>query len=249
MNRSTTGRPTGRPTAVVSWSSGKDAAWALHEVRRRDEVEVVGLLTTVTAAFDRVSMHGVRRSVLELQAAAAGLPLLPVEIPYPCPNPVYERAMARAVDRLRAEGVDRIVFGDLYLEDVRRYREERLRDTGIDPMFPLWGRPTAELAATMVAGGLRATLVAVDPRHLGREFAGRSFDRALLRDLPAGVDPCGENGEFHTCVTAGPMFDGPIPVTRGEVVERDGFVFADLVPSAPAADRETLDPTRAWRER
>jgi len=222
-----------RPRAVVSWSTGKDAAWALAEVRRSSSLDVVGLLTTVTAEFDRVSMHGVRRSVLDLQAKAAGLPVLGVEIPHPCPNPVYERAMARAVDQLRAAGVARIVFGDLYLEDVRRYREDRLRETGLEPLFPLWGRPTRPLAEEMIAGGLRATVVTVDPRVLPREFAGREFDRQFLSDLPDGVDPCGENGEFHTCVTAGPMFAGPLPVRTGRVVERDGFVFVDVVPEPP----------------
>lgn len=222
-----------RPRAVVSWSTGKDAAWALAEVRRSSSLDVVGLLTTVTAEFDRVSMHGVRRSVLELQAKAAGLPVLGVEIPHRCPNPVYERAMVRAVDLLRAAGVARIVFGDLYLEDVRRYREDRLRETGLEPLFPLWGRPTRPLAEEMIAGGLRATVVTVDPRVLPREFAGREFDRQFLSDLPDGVDPCGENGEFHTCVTAGPMFAGPLPVRTGRVVERDGFVFVDVVPEPP----------------
>ncbi|HTW55231.1 MAG TPA: ATP-binding protein [Thermoplasmata archaeon] len=221
----------GRPRAVVSWSTGKDCAWALAAVRAEGALDVVGLLTTVTETFGRVSMHGVRESVLDLQAAAAGLPVLKVPIPFPCPNAVYEAAMGRAVAALRADGVSHVVFGDLFLEDVRAYREERLRGTGLSPVFPLWGRPTRALAEEMIAGGLRATLVAVDPRKLDRSFAGRPFDAALLRDLPADVDPCGERGEFHSCATAGPMFSAPIRVAPGPVVDRDGFAFADLVPA------------------
>jgi uncharacterized protein (TIGR00290 family) len=219
-----------RPRVVVSWSTGKDAAWSLCELRRQEQVQVVGLLTTVTTEFDRVSMHGVRRSVLELQARALGLPVYRVEIPSPCPNEKYDRAMSRALATLREKGIEQIAFGDLFLEDIRRYREERLRGTGVEPIFPLWGRPTGPLAEDMVAGGLRATIVALDPRKLTRGFCGRAFDASFLRDLPPGIDPCGENGEFHTCVTAGPMWDRPLPVRTGEIVERDGFVFADVVP-------------------
>jgi len=217
-----------RPKAFVSWSSGKDAAFALHEARRAGEIDIVGLLTTVTSNFGRVSMHGVREAVLDAQARAVGLPLLKVEIPFPCPNETYERAMAAAVANLRRQNVTRMVFGDLFLEDVRAYREERLRGTGIEPVFPLWGRPTGALAREMIDAGLDTRLVALDPRKLSREFAGRRFDRRLLDELPADVDPCGERGEFHTCVVAGPMFASPLPVVPGEVVERDGFVFADL---------------------
>ncbi len=217
-----------RPKAIVSWSSGKDSAYALWEVLRRGEIEVVGLLTTVTDAFDRVSMHGVREEVLRAQAAAVGLPLHVVRIPYPCPNAVYEERMAAIVHQLRAEGVARMVFGDLFLEDIRSYREDRLRGTGIEPVFPLWGRPTAALAREMIDAGMVAHLVAIDPRVLPSRFAGRRFDRDLLADLPSTVDPCGERGEFHTCVSAGPMLRAPIPVEPGPVVERDGFVFADL---------------------
>jgi uncharacterized protein (TIGR00290 family) len=217
-----------RPRAFVSWSSGKDAAFALHAVRTAGELDVIGLLTTVTTNFSRVSMHGVRESVLEAQARAVGLPLLKVEIPWPCPNETYERAMAVAVARLRELNVTRMVFGDLFLEDVRAYREERLRGTGIDPVFPLWGRPTNTLALEMIDAGLDTRIVALDPRKLSREFAGRRFDRPLLDAFPREVDPCGERGEFHTCVVAGPMFSAPVPVVPGEVVERDGFVFADL---------------------
>jgi len=217
-----------RPKAVVSWSSGKDSAYSLHEVRRAGELEVVGLLTTVTQKFSRVSMHGVRESVLDAQARAAGLPLYKVEIPSPCPNEVYERSMASMIARLRAQGVSRVVFGDLFLQDIRDYREEKFRGTGIEPVFPLWGRPTDRLARELIASGLRAYLVALDPKKLAPAFAGREFDTSLLADLPPEVDPCGERGEFHTCVVAGPMFDAPIRVIPGEVVHRDGFVFADL---------------------
>jgi uncharacterized protein (TIGR00290 family) len=221
------------PRAFVSWSSGKDAAFALHEVRRAGEIDVVGLLTTVTTNFARVSMHGVRESVLQAQARAVGLPLHTVEIPWPCPNATYERAMRGAIARLRDLDVTRMVFGDLFLEDVRAYREERLRSTGIEPVFPLWGRPTRPLAHAMIDAGLDARLVALDPRKIPRRFAGHRFDRELLDHLPAEIDPCGERGEFHTCVVAGPMFSAPIPVVPGEVVEREGFVFADLALAEP----------------
>jgi uncharacterized protein (TIGR00290 family) len=213
---------------VVSWSSGKDGAFALHKVRQAGALRVVGLLTTVTETYGRVSMHGVRESVLDDQARAAGLPLFKVPIPSPCPNEVYERAMGAMVTRLRSEGVRHIIFGDLFLEDIRAYREEKLEGSGISPVFPLWGRPTGRLAEEMIDAGLRARIVALDPRRLSPSFAGREFDRPLLAELPADVDPCGERGEFHTCVTDGPMFDRPVPVVAGEVVQRDGFVFADL---------------------
>lgn len=222
-----TGRP--KPRAFVSWSSGKDAAFALHEVRQAREVDVVGLLTTVTSNFARVSMHGVREDLLEAQARAVGLPLIKVEIPWPCANETYERAMTVVTARLRDLEVTRMVFGDLFLEDVRAYREDRLRGTGIEPIFPLWGRPTPALARATIDAGLDTRIVALDPRKLPRQFAGRRFDRDLLDQLPPEVDPCGERGEFHTCVVAGPMFSAPIPVVPGEVVEREGFVFADLV--------------------
>ena len=225
-----------RPRTVLSWSSGKDAAFALHEIRTAGNHEVVGLLTTVTRAFNRVSMHGVREELLEAQARAAGLPLVKVEIPSPCPNEVYEKAMGEAVTRLRQDGVEVIVFGDLFLEDVRKYRESRMKDTGIRPEFPLWGRPTDALARAMISSGLKATLVCVDPKKLPSRFAGRPFDLALLEELPPNVDPCGERGEFHTFVSAGPMFDHEIQVTPGVVVERDGFVFADLLPARGIAN-------------
>ncbi|HUI38424.1 MAG TPA: ATP-binding protein, partial [Thermoplasmata archaeon] len=188
--------------------------------------------------YDRISMHGVRRAVLDLQARAAELPLTVVEIPAACPNEVYERSMASALAALRRDGVERVVFGDLFLEEIRAYRVEHLRGTGIAPMFPLWGRPTDRLAREMIRLGIRAHVVCVDPRRLGAQFAGRSFDETFLRDLPAGVDPCGENGEFHTCVVAGPFFrGGPLSLEVGPVVERDGFVFADLRPPGGAGRR------------
>ena len=218
-----------RPRALLSWSSGKDAAWALHVLRQAEEVEVVGLLTTLNAEFDRVAMHAVRRTLLEAQAASAGLPLLPVPLPWPCSNTDYEAAMAAALKEAQEGwGVTQIAFGDLYLEDVRAYRERQLEGTGLTPIFPLWGRPTRALAEEMVVGGLRARLTCIDPRRLPEKFAGRAFDQDLLADLPPDVDPCGEGGEFHTFACAGPMFSRPIPVTPGEVVTRDGFVFADF---------------------
>jgi uncharacterized protein (TIGR00290 family) len=215
---------------ALAWSSGKDSAWTLHTLPRDPRFTVVGLLTTVNAAHDRVAMHAVRRRLLQAQAEAAGLPLEVVEIPYPCPNETYEAAMAEAVSRLAASGVEGIAFGDLFLEDVRRYRERQMADTGLELVFPLWGRATAGLALEMIEGGLQARLTCVDPRVLPASFAGRSFDRTLLDDLPPGVDPCGEHGEFHTFAWDGPMFARPVHCEPGEVVERDGFVFADLLP-------------------
>jgi uncharacterized protein (TIGR00290 family) len=218
--------------AWLAWSSGKDSAWSLHVVRERRQLNVVALLTTVNQTHDRVAMHAVRKSLLEKQAAAAGLPLRVVPIPSPCPNQEYERAMAVAMSRAQSEGVTHVIFGDLFLEDVRRYREENLAKCGMTPEFPLWGVPTRQLAEEMIAGGLRSYITCVDPRKLDKSFAGREWNRALLRDLPPSVDPCGENGEFHTFASAGPMFRMPIAVERGEVVERDGFVFADLLGGA-----------------
>ncbi len=219
-----------KPKALLAWSSGKDSAWALHVLRQRDEVEVVGLLTTINAAADRVAMHAVRSELLRAQADAAGLPLWPVPIPSPCSNDEYEAAMAAAVGRARDAGVSVMAFGDLYLEDVRRYREDNLRGSGIEPLFPLWGIPTDTLSVRMLAAGLRARLTCVDPRTLDARFAGREYDAVLLAELPPSVDPCGENGEFHTFAYDGPMFTHPVALRAGEVVTRDGFVFADLVP-------------------
>jgi len=218
-----------KPKALLAWSSGKDSAWSLHVLRAQAEVEVVGLLTTINEAFDRVAMHAVRSALLRAQAEAVGLPLWPVAIPWPCSNTDYEAAMSAVLARAQADGVTAVAFGDLFLEDIRRYREAQLRPTGLRPLFPLWGRPTAPLAAEMVAGGLRARLTCVDPKALDPRFAGRDFDAALLGELPPSVDPCGERGEFHTFAYDGPMFARPIPIQAGEVVARDGFVFADLL--------------------
>ncbi len=220
-----------RPRALVAWSSGKDSAWALHELRRAGEVEVAGLLTTITDPFARVSMHAVREQLLDRQAAALGLPCRKVRIPWPCPNERYEREMGRALAEARADGITHAVFGDLFLQDIRAYREAQLAGTGVAPLFPLWGRDTARLAREMIDGGLRAVLTCVDPRHVSRALAGRAFDTALLAELPAGVDPCGENGEFHSFAWAGPMFASPVAIAPGEIVDRDGFTFADVLPA------------------
>ncbi len=215
---------------LLSWSSGKDSAWSLHVLRQEVGLEVVGLLTTVNEAFGRVAMHAVREELLEVQARTAGLPLWRVPLPHPCSNAEYELRMRRLVEHAFAEGIRAVAFGDLFLEDIRRYRERQLAGTGIAPLFPLWGRPTRELAQTMVEAGLRARLTCVDPKQLNRRFAGRIFDADLLVELPTEVDPCGERGEFHTFAYAGPMFSAPISVVPGEITERDGFVFADLRP-------------------
>lgn len=214
----------------MSWSSGKDSALALHEARIAGEVDIVGLLTTVNSNADRVAMHAVRRTLLQAQADSLRLPLHVVELPWPCPNAVYEEQMSAAIDAARADGVERMVFGDLFLPDVRQYREEMLAGTGIEPVFPLWRRPTAQLAHEMIDVGIRAVLTCVDPRQASPELVGRWFDKQLLEDLPDSVDPCGENGEFHTFVSDGPGFAYPLDIEVGEVVERDGFVFADVVP-------------------
>ena len=213
---------------LISWSSGKDSAWALHVLRHDPEIEICGLLTTINAEFQRVAMHATRCSVLEAQARAVGLPLWPVPLPWPCSNETYEIRMSEVCTRAVAERIDGVAFGDLYLEDVRAYREKQLAATGLEPLFPLWGMPTAELAREMIAGGLRARLTCVDPRVLPAAFAGREFDEAFLRDLPPPVDPCAERGEFHTCACAGPMFAEPLSLVPGEVVSRDRFVFADF---------------------
>ncbi len=216
---------------LVSWSSGKDSAWTLYTLQREHGIEVAALMTTVNQAFARVAMHGVRRELVEAQARAAGLPLWEVSLPWPCSNAEYEAAMQAACARARAEGIDAVAFGDLYLADVRRYREERLQGTGLEPLFPLWGRPTDELARAMIAAGLRARLVCLDPKAIPPTFAGREFDQSLFRDLPPGADPCGERGEFHSFVYAGPMFRETVKIITGETVARDGFVFTDLLPS------------------
>jgi uncharacterized protein (TIGR00290 family) len=225
------------PRLLLSWSSGKDSAWALHRLRQSGAYSIAGLLTTLNSAFDRVAMHSTRRALVEAQAHAAGLPLVAVPLPWPCSNLDYEARMREACAAAVASHTEFMAFGDLFLEDVRRYREEHLAGTGLEPVFPVWGLDTRRLAEEMIDNGLRARLVCVDPRRLPAEFAGREFDADLLRDLPQGVDPCGENGEFHTFVYAGPMFREPIPIEAGDVVERDGFFFADvrLAEPAPAA--------------
>jgi uncharacterized protein (TIGR00290 family) len=217
-------------TIVLSWSGGKDSALSLWTLRREQQIEPVALMTTVTDEYARISMHGVRRELLQAQGRATGLPVLEVEIPPVCSNDVYERRMAQALGSREIEGAEEIAFGDLFLEDIRAYREERLSQVGKRAIFPVWGRNTSFLARTFIDAGFEAVLVCVDPRQLDQSFAGRSFDDELLRDLPDGVDPCGENGEFHTFVHAGPIFDRPIPCETGEVTVRDGFAFCDLTP-------------------
>jgi uncharacterized protein (TIGR00290 family) len=218
-----------RPKTLIAWSSGKDSAWALHVARQSGDYDIVGALTTVNDAFARVAMHGVRQQLLEMQIAAAGLKPILVHIPYPCSNDIYERQMAEAVAQAKADGVTHIIFGDLFLEDIRAYRVEKLKETGITPVFPLWLHPTDALAREMIAGGLQAHLATVDLKKLPPDFAGRRFDASLLGDLPTGIDPCGENGEFHSFVFAGPMLSRRIDVRVGETVERDGFAYADLL--------------------
>ena len=218
---------------LLSWSSGKDSAWTLHALRRDPSIELCGLLTTVNTQFDRVAMHGVRRAVLEAQAAAAGLPLWIVPLPWPCSNEIYEQRMAEVCQRAINEHIDAVAFGDLFLEDVRAYREKNLAPTGLEPLFPLWKIPTGELAREMIAGGLRARISCVDTEKLPASFAGREFNEDLLRDFPPEIDPCAERGEFHTCVYAGPMFSAQLPIQNGEIVTRDRFVFADfLIPNS-----------------
>lgn len=213
---------------LLSWSSGKDSAWTLHLLRQHPDIELVGLLTTFNAEFQRVAMHGTRRFILQAQAEAAHLPLWIVPLPWPCANQIYEQRIAEVCNRAVSEHVDAIAFGDLFLQDIRAYREAQLKPTGLEPLFPLWELPTAALASDMIAGGLRAKLVCVDTKQLPDSFAGREFDSTLLRDLPPGIDPCGEHGEFHTCVYDGPMFEVPVALEPGEVVNRDGFAYADF---------------------
>lgn len=224
-------KPRTRPKTLIAWSSGKDSAWALYEARKSGDYDIVGALTTVTDSFSRVSMHGVREELLMTQIEAAGLDPIIVRIPYPCPNEIYEREMATALEAAKARGITHIIFGDLFLEDIRAYREEKLQGTGITPVFPIWLRPTAELAREMIDAGVEAHLAVVDLKKLPASFAGRRFEAGLLDDLPAGTDPCGENGEFHSFVSAGPMLSRKIKVSVRETVERDGFAFADLVPA------------------
>lgn len=214
---------------LLSWSSGKDSAWALYKLQQDPDTEIVGLLTTVNTKHERVAMHSTRCSILEAQARVLGLPLHVIPLPWPCPNDAYELAMREAIEDGARQGATHVAFGDLFLEDIRDYRIKQMEGTGLDPLFPIWREPTAPLARCMVDAGLEAVLTCVDPKQLPSSFAGRRFDHALLDDLPDGVDPCGENGEFHTCVLAGPIFQQPLDASVGEVVQRDGFVFADLL--------------------
>ncbi|HMC30928.1 MAG TPA: ATP-binding protein [Candidatus Angelobacter sp.] len=218
----------------LSWSSGKDSAWALHVLRQQGEYEIAGLITTINSAFDRVAMHGTRRELVEMQADAAGLPLIKAPLPWPCSNVDYEAAMKKVCEQALMQGVSAIAFGDLYLADIRAYREQQLKGTGLEPLFPIWQIPTDKLAQQMIAAGLRAKLVCVDPKQLDAKFIGRDFDLQLLSELPSGVDPCGENGEFHSFVYGGPMFSRQLPIAMGEKVERDGFCYCDVLADAHA---------------
>lgn len=223
-----------RPKALLSWSTGKDSAFSLAVLREQAEVDVVGLVSTINAAADRVAMHGVRRELLLRQADAVGLPVHEVNIPWPCSNVQYEAAMSAVITAAREQGVSRMAFGDLFLADIRAYREAKLQGSGLEPMFPLWGRDTTTLAHDMLGAGIAAMISCVDTSRLAPAFAGRSFDHELLRDLPSTADPCGENGEFHTFTWNGPGFRWPVPVRTGQTVDRDGFLFTDLLPGADA---------------
>jgi uncharacterized protein (TIGR00290 family) len=215
---------------LLSWSSGKDSVWALHLLRQQPDIEVVALLTSFNSAADRVAMHAVRRTLIDAQAARTELPQWSVDLPWPCSNAEYEERMRGVCQRAFAEGITAVAFGDLFLQDIRDYRERQLLGTGLQPLFPVWEIPTAQLARDMIAAGVKAKITCVDPAQVDRSFAGRDFDQALLDSLPPGVDPCGENGEFHTFVYDAPVFSRPIEVRMGEIVERDGFVFADVIP-------------------
>lgn len=219
---------------LLSWSSGKDSAWTLHTLRQMPDVEVIGLLTTLNGEYERVAMHAVRRQLLRMQADAAGLPVREVDLPWPCSNEDYERLMSAACKQAVADGVTHMAFGDLFLDDVRQYRIDKLNGTGLEPIFPIWGKDTKQLANEMVQSGLRAIVTCVDPKQLDPEFVGREFNAEYLQDLPESADPCGERGEFHSFVFAGPMFAKPIDVSVGELVERDGFQFADVLPAGHA---------------
>lgn len=214
---------------LLSWSGGKDSAWALHTLRQDPEYRIDALLTTVNAHFGRVAIHGFREELLDCQAASVGLPVWKIPLPYPCSNADYESRMATVCARAVQEGFEAVAFGDLFLEDIRAYRIERLAGTGLEPIFPVWGIPTDQLARRMVANGLRARITCVDPRHLPASFCGRIFDNDFLADLPSSVDPCGERGEFHSFAYAGPMFTQPVSVSHTNTVEREGFVYGELV--------------------
>jgi uncharacterized protein (TIGR00290 family) len=218
---------------LLSWSSGKDSAWALHVLQREPHIDVAGLFCTVNKEFNRVAMHAVRVELLQQQAKSVSLPLYLIQIPYPCSNDEYADAMTSFIDEAEKENIECFAFGDLFLEDVRRYREDRLKETGITPIFPIWGIPTKELSREMIASGLKAVITCVDPRCIARELSGREYNESFLNDIPAGVDPCGEYGEFHSFAFDGPMFQNPIEIRLGETVHRDGLVFTDILPSTP----------------
>jgi uncharacterized protein (TIGR00290 family) len=226
----------GRKT-LLSWSSGKDGAWALHVLEQEPLADVVGLFCTVNKGFNRVAMHAVRVELLQQQAKSVGLPLHIIQIPYPCTNDEYDDAMNSYIDEAKKESVECFAFGDLFLEDVRRYREERLKGTGITPISPIWGMPTNKLSRKMVTSGLKAVITCIDPKRLRREFAGTEYNESFLDDIPVGVDPCGENGEFHSFTFNGPMFQTGLEISVGEIVDRDGFVFADLLLTSPSGNR------------
>jgi uncharacterized protein (TIGR00290 family) len=225
---------------LLSWSSGKDSVWALHLLRQRPDIEVVALLTSFNSAAGRVAMHAVRRTLVDAQAARTGIPQWSVDLPWPCSNAEYEERMRGVCQRAVAEGITAVAFGDLFLQDIRDYRERQLQGTGLEPLFPVWEIPTAKLARDMIAAGVKAKITCVDPAQVDRSFAGRDFDRTLLDSLPSSVDPCGENGEFHTFVYDAPVFSRPIEVRMGEIVERDGFVFADVISSGTDTDPASL---------
>lgn len=215
---------------ALSWSSGKDSAWTLHVLRQQPDIQIAALITTFNAEADRVAMHAVRRVLVEAQAERTGIPLWAVELPWPCSNSQYEERMSAVCQRACAEGITAVAFGDLFLQEVRDYRERQLHGSGLEPLFPLWRIPTQQLGRDMIAAGVKARITCVDPKKLSKSFAGRDYDRQLLQELPPEADPCGENGEFHTFVYDAPVFSRPIAVRAGEVIERDGFVFADLIP-------------------
>ena len=229
-------------SVLLSWSSGKDSVWALHLLRQQPDIKVAALLTTFNSAADRVAIHAVRRALVEMQAGRTGIPMWPVDLPWPCSNAEYEERMRGVFKRALAEGITAVAFGDLFLEDIRDYRVRQLQGSGLEPLFPVWQIPTAQLAGDMIAAGVRAKITCVDPAQVDRSFAGRDYDQALLDALPPGVDPCGENGEFHTFVYDAPVFAQPVEVRVGEIVERDGFVFADVLPAATPTPGTDKDP-------